>query len=108
MQPIGLALQKLLQSFTSEPDQALIFLKELWPRIAGPELAHRSEPVRIVAKTLQVSVPDAIWKRQLDELADLILQSINNFCGHTLISRVEILVAPQGRRGAAVRSRRRG
>ena len=81
-----------LRSIASNEELTLIFLQELWPQLAGKELAEKTTPVALQNKSLVVTVPSEIWAKQLRELRQMLLRSINGFWDFPLLQSIRLRV----------------
>ncbi len=88
-------LPGILKTTVDRPDVVLVLIRELWPQIAGEELARNSEPIQLSGRTLTLAVDDAVWKTQLQELRPLIIRAINEQWGCRLIERIRINLRPR-------------
>ena len=89
MEGIGSFLPDFLSEIVSNDETTLIFLDELWPQIVGRDLALRCRPVRLARKRLVVAVPTEIWKNELMEMRQMLIQAINRFWKVRLVEKVE-------------------
>jgi hypothetical protein len=72
----------------------MIILKELWPHIAGKDLARKTQPLMIEKGTLSVSVVDERWEKQLKPSRRMLVDSVNAFWGKKLIDQIRLEVNP--------------
>lgn len=75
-------------------ETVLVFLKELWPTVVGPQVAVKSRPRSLEGKTLIVAVADATWERELSDLRSDLVTSINNLWSRRLVERIGFHVSP--------------
>ena len=76
-----------------------------WRRVAGEALRGCAVPFRLYRKTLVVSVPDATWKRQLEQVAPQLVFRLNSLLGQAVVTYVEFRVDPQTVRDERARLR---
>src|SRR5438876_7892518 len=67
----------------------------LWKQAVGEPLARRTKPFRLFKSTLIVSVPSAMWKRELHHLKEEILESLHQVLGQRIVLALELRVDPQ-------------
>ena len=66
----------------------------LWKQAVGEPLAQRTKPFRLFKSTLIVSVPSAMWKRELHHLQEEILKSLHQAMGQRIVFALEFRVDP--------------
>jgi predicted nucleic acid-binding Zn ribbon protein len=91
MQPIGSGLEDIVsRSLRKVPtgDGPLL----AWPLACGSAVAERTRAIEFHDGILQVMVPDAGWRRELQALAARYLAQINKFCADD-VARIEFVVA---------------
>lgn len=62
-----------------------------WPLVCGSTVAGRSRAVRFADSTLTVEVPDAGWKRELQNLAPRYIAVINRYAGKP-VHRIDFVI----------------
>lgn len=82
------ALQRFLVIVGDDEEKILIFLRELWPNIVGPELARHTEPESLLDGILTVLVPTGVWKTQLLELRQDMTRATNNFWKRSIVQEI--------------------
>ncbi|MBI4444615.1 MAG: DUF721 domain-containing protein [Acidobacteria bacterium] len=90
---IGAFLSNFLSSIAADEEVSLIFLKELWPRIVGADVARKCLPAGLQNGTLILSVASPVWQDQLASLGSLLLQSINSLWNCVLVKRLEFQIS---------------
>lgn len=85
----------MLRSTSTQPDVAIVFLRELWAAMVGSDVARNSEPVRLNGRTLAVEVNDPVWKTQMEALKPLMIRAVNEQWGCVLIERIRIRLRPR-------------
>src|ERR687884_1699062 len=100
------ALPKILRAAgeSEEVSEAAAFAA--WRRVAGEALRASAVPFRLYRKTLVVSVPDATWRKQLEQMSPQLLFRLNSLLGQALVTYVEFRVDPQTVNGERARLRR--
>ena len=98
MQRVDSFFPDFLRSIATNEELTLIFLKELWPQLAGRELAEKTMPVALRKKELVVTVPSEIWAKQLHELGEILVESINDFWEFPLLASIRFSVDVGGQR----------
>ena len=66
-----------------------------WRRVAGEALRGCAVPFRLYRKTLVVSVPDATWRKQLEQVAPQLVFRLNSMLGQAVVTYVEFRVDPK-------------
>jgi hypothetical protein len=66
-----------------------------WPLACGSAVAERTRAVGFAGAVLRVEVPDAGWKREMQNLAPRYLAALNRYAGQK-VERIEFVI-PQGR-----------
>jgi len=91
MQPIGSGLESVVSRSlrkAANGDGPLL----AWPLACGSAVAQRTRAIEFQDGILQVMVPDAGWRRELQALTARYLAQINKFCGEN-VSRIEFILA---------------
>jgi predicted nucleic acid-binding Zn ribbon protein len=89
MRETGQILRGILDSMTDRPEVLLVFLEELWPQLAGEELARHVRPMALSGGVLRLAVPDKVWAEQLKCLSPLLLSRINGFWGRSVVETID-------------------
>src|SRR5918911_1752111 len=99
------ALPKILHAAgeSEEVSEAAAFAA--WRRVAGEALRGSAVPFRLYRKTLVVSVPDATWRKQLEQMSPQLLFRLNSLLGQAVVTYVEFRVDPQTVNGERARLR---
>jgi predicted nucleic acid-binding Zn ribbon protein len=75
------AVRSLIAMFRKSPnwdaELDLALLQNLWPRLAGENLASVTQVVAIQGSTVVINVPDLVWRRQLARMKVPLLRKIN-------------------------------
>ena len=87
-------LPKLLNATESNPEMADEIAKLAWTRAAGEGLRNHAVPFRLYRRTLIVSVADAIWQKQLQQMNTEFIFRINNLLGRSVVSDIEFRIDP--------------
>ena len=66
-----------------------------WRRVAGEALRGCAVPFRLYNRRLVVSVPDATWRRQLEQVSPQLVFRLNSLLGQAVVTYVEFRVDPQ-------------
>lgn len=101
MQHLASFFPELLRKASSDPEVVLIFLRRLWPQLAGAELARKCMVQDFKGKTLIIRVLDPVWERELGsvELQEILRSRINSFWRQRLIERIALWQHPRGMSG---------
>ncbi|HSR70666.1 MAG TPA: DUF721 domain-containing protein [Acidobacteriota bacterium] len=96
MKKLNTFFPALLNRASRDPEVVLIFLREMWPHLAGAKMADHCRPEGLEGKTLIVSVAERSWKEELcqAELQRRLLASINDFWQKRLIERIRVEMRP--------------
>ena len=62
-----------------------------WPLVCGSVVAERTRAVNFSNAILRVEVPDAGWKREMQNLAPRYLAHLNRYTGQK-VERVEFVI----------------
>ncbi len=89
------ALPKLLRAAGEAEEVAEAASFVAWRRVAGEALRGCAVPFRLYRKTLVVAVPDATWRRQLEEVSGQLIFRLNSLLGQALVTYIEFRVDPQ-------------
>jgi hypothetical protein len=89
------ALPKLLRAAGEAEEVAEAAAFVAWRRVAGEALRGCAVPFRLYRKTLVVAVPDATWRRQLEEVSGQLIFRLNSLLGQALVTYIEFRVDPQ-------------
>lgn len=63
-----------------------------WPLVCGAAVAAKTRALELKERTLRIEVPDASWRRQLEELAPRYVAALNELAPKT-VGRVEFVVS---------------
>jgi hypothetical protein len=84
-------LPKLLRAHGGNPELAV---KLVWARAAGAGLRRHAIPFRLDGKTLIVSVADAIWQKQLQQMSAELTFRMNNLLGQSMVESIVFRIDP--------------
>jgi Dna[CI] antecedent, DciA len=89
----GVGLEKIVAGSLRHvsQDQAPLLA---WPFACGSAVAERTRATHFSDAVLRIEVPDAGWKRELQNLAPRYLAALNRYTGNT-VERVEFVIRPQ-------------
>lgn len=108
---VAALLPKLLDLTNGNPEVTETLVKLAWQRAAGAGLRLHAVPFRLYRQTLVVSVSDAIWQRQLQQMSAEFIFRINKLLGCLVLKDIEFRVHPepvaQVRAGLPARSSQR-
>lgn len=96
MQQAGSGLEKIvLGSLRRVPqDQAPLLA---WPLVCGSVVAERTQAVEFSSAVLRVEVPDAGWKREMQNLASRYLATLNRYASQK-IEKIEFVIRQEKRK----------
>lgn len=72
-------------------------LQRSWKRAVGDRIAAHSRVILVRESVVVVTVDDAVWKRQLDQMRSLLRDRLRETSGVATIEEIEFKVSP-GRR----------
>jgi hypothetical protein len=62
-----------------------------WPLVCGSVVAERTRALEFANSVLRVEVPDAGWKREMQNLAPRYLATLNRYAGQK-VERIEFVI----------------
>jgi predicted nucleic acid-binding Zn ribbon protein len=88
--PAPRRLAPALERLTSElsPASTLSRVQTAWEHVAGPAVAAAATPTGERDGTLTVTCSAAVWAQELDLMAPVLLQGLNDALGGELLSRL--------------------
>ena len=90
MEPAGAGLEKLvIGSLRRAPQQEAPLLA--WPLVCGSVVAERTRALQFADAVLRVEVPDAGWKREMQDLAPRYLAQLNRYAGQK-VEKIEFVI----------------
>ncbi len=90
MERANLGLEKIVLGSLRRVPQAEAPLLA-WPLVCGSAVAERTRAVQFSSAILQVEVPDAGWKREMQSLAPRYVAAMNRYAGQK-VERIEFVV----------------
>ncbi len=76
--PLGSLLQNIVQKHNLESDYNLFKLERNWGNIVEPQIAKVAKPYKLEGKILTIKVESNIWREEIKEYSQEILNKINN------------------------------
>ena len=91
MERAATGLKKIVAEALSKapPEEAAVLA---WPLVCGTAVADKTRALRLEAGVLQVQVPDAGWRNQLNGFALHYLEALNRIAGGK-VERLEFVLA---------------
>jgi len=90
LEPAGAGLEKLvIGSLRRAPQQEAPLLA--WPLVCGSVVAERTRALQFADAVLRVEVPDAGWKREMQDLAPRYLAQLNRYAGQK-VEKIEFVI----------------
>ena len=89
------ALPKLLKAAGESEEVLEAASFAAWRRVAGEALRGCAVPFRLYNRRLIVSVPDATWRKQLEQVSPQLVFRLNSMLGQAVVTYVEFRVDPQ-------------
>lgn len=108
MKSIAEILSRIIRTYSGEDDFCLAMLQVLWPHLVGGRVAAQSYPVRLRLDSLTVATSNPIWRRELQQLAGLLLESIATCLGAGRVRVLDFCLAPLPRRKEVEPARNEG
>lgn len=71
-------------------------IHDLWPEVAGPDVARHAVPVRLAGGVLVLEVADPAWATQLRYLVPQLVEGANRALGEPLVRDVVIRMRGPG------------
>jgi Dna[CI] antecedent DciA-like protein len=65
-----------------------------WPLVCGSAVAQRTQAVEFSHAILRVEVPDAGWKREMQNLASRYVAAMNRYAGQK-VERIEFVISTE-------------
>lgn len=87
-------LPGLVEAMEGSDEVRDAFVFAAWRRVAGEQVAERTEPVEFVDGILAVAVEDRSWQRNLETLAPQLLFKLNAALKNVQIKRIEFRIDP--------------
>jgi hypothetical protein len=90
LEPAGTGLEKIVIGSLRRvpPCEAPVLA---WPLVCGSKVAERTRALDFLDSVLRVEVPDAGWKRELQNLAPQYLATLNRYAGRKVI-RIDFVI----------------
>ena len=95
---VSAGLNRLLGGLGSPSADVLVALYEHWPEVAGPTLAERARPARLVHRRLTVDVDDPALAAQVRLLERELLARLAERLGHGKVQFIRPRVAGRSNR----------
>jgi hypothetical protein len=89
------SLPHILRAAGDSPEVAEAAAIAAWKHAAGDGLKSRAVAVKLVNRTLIVSVADAIWQKQLHSMRGQLLFRVNTILGQPIVGAIEFVVDPE-------------
>jgi predicted nucleic acid-binding Zn ribbon protein len=93
------ALHDLVVERGWEKNLALGRLRSEWARVVGPQVAARSEPIKLENGRLTIRVEGGAWAAELALLGQSLAETAAAFLGHDLVREVAVVVGSPKRSG---------
>ncbi|HVQ87589.1 MAG TPA: DciA family protein [Actinomycetes bacterium] len=100
-QPLGRAVERLVDERGWQAAQAIGGVEGRWSQIVGPELAGHCQPEEFDDGSLTVRADSTAWASQVRLLAGTVLARLNNDLGAGTVTRLNVLgpAAPSWKKG---------
>lgn len=100
-QRVAGTLEELVRRAGWDERLAIVAVTRRWEEIAGPELARRSQPVRLRRRVLTLRVVDQTWATQLRYMLAHLTGRCAELLGDGVVERIEVTVGPLEEVGGA-------
>ena len=97
-EPIGVAMQPLLDRLDREGHFAIFRLVKAWPAIVGDTIARRTEIVSLKFHTAVVKVSGAMWIQELNLMKSQILARVTEHLGDDAVRELRFVQGRLSRR----------
>ena len=97
-EPIGAAMQPLLDRLDREGHFAIVRLVKAWPDIVGETIARRTEIVSLKFHTAVVKVSGAMWIQELSFMKSQILAKVAERLGDDIVRELRFVKGSLSRR----------
>jgi len=95
--PVSAILDDLVVQRGWERNLALGRLKASWPDVVGPQVAARSEPLKLEGGRLTIGVEAGAWAAELALMGAAIAEAAAHSLGRELVKEVAIVARAPGR-----------
>lgn len=95
MEQAGTGLEKIVLGTLRRVPQAEAPLLA-WPLVCGSAVAERTRAIAFADAILRVEVPDAGWRRELQNLAPRYLATVNRYASQT-VKRIEFVISQENK-----------
>ncbi|MBN2370987.1 MAG: DUF721 domain-containing protein [Vicinamibacteria bacterium] len=82
------------QFFRLSRSAGYVLVRNLWPKVVGPEIARRTEVVALQERTLRVRVADQRWMRVLHRMQRVILGRLAQKLGAVAPNQIGFVEGP--------------
>ena len=89
------SLSNVLRASGDAPEVAEAAAMAAWRYAAGDGLKEHAVPVKLEARTLRVSVADAIWQKQLHSMRGQLMFRVNSLLGQPVVGAIEFVIDPK-------------
>lgn len=90
--PLSVALDGVRSELA--PQTLLADIQAAWPSAVGPSIAAQAEPVSERSGVVTVSCAASVWAQELDLMAAVIVERLNQALGHGRIGRLRCVTTP--------------
>ena len=88
MVPLKDILKGLLAGSNLKFNPADAEIWEIWDEVVGPAIAEHAQPSNITKKQLKVHVAEPIWLQELEFVAEMIKDKLNQKLGRNAVEKV--------------------
>jgi hypothetical protein len=80
--------------FGSSTEARLALIRAVWPRVVGPQVAHRTEVASLTGDFLRLRVADTRWRKVLPRMRTVILSRLRQEIGGLAPHQIGLLEGP--------------
>jgi predicted nucleic acid-binding Zn ribbon protein len=93
LRPLTTALEQMRDELA--PQTVLAEVQRIWSEAVGAAIAHEARPVSERGGVVTVSCSASVWAQELDLMAPVILERLNQLLRATRISRLRCVAVPR-------------
>lgn len=90
--PLFLALDRMRDDLA--PATPLAAIQRVWPQAVGPTVAAEATPTAERGGVVTVSCSASVWAQELDLMAPVLLERLNQLLGDQPVSRLRCVALP--------------
>ncbi len=95
MERVFSTIPAVLSATATDDATAEALVLAAWKNIAGEALNRRTRAIGVTGKKLTIAVADAVWQRNLEDLAPGFIARLNRIAGERTVTFIEFVVDPK-------------